>query len=189
MTLRRLDGVGALIVIALLVFLAGCAGSRQLEPGADPVGTASPVTVLTFTGTGAEWEDAMLACMRSDGWDVTPDPLGYGFGNSTIAGVERENYARASDACRASVGELPMPTPPTDDELTVLYSRAVEVRDCLVALGYVMPNPPTEQGYADAYRSNDPWTPHAFLPGGLDEPDWLDANRRCPALASDPFDP
>jgi hypothetical protein len=73
----------------------------------------------------------------------------------TFSDVPPEQESELTTAINECQAEYPV-SPPTPENLNILYKAEVEQRLCLIGLGYELPEPPTLATYIDTYMT-DPW--------------------------------
>lgn len=126
----------------LIALLAACSSSPAPTPSS---------TEETATLTAGERIAAVKRCIEDRGWSValTPD------NGLTFSDVPPEQESELTTAINECQAEYPV-SPPTPENLNILYKAEVEQRLCLIGLGYELPEPPTLATYIDTYTT-DPW--------------------------------
>lgn len=167
----------------MLCVLSGCGGGAG-----DPVAPAwsPPAWFAQQAQKQEEYRVALQACLDGKGWDLTVTSLG-GV-EEGLSKADMQRFPGDLDTCRTSMGLPTQPPPKTDAELRDEYRKDLDVRACLVAQGYAMAEPQSEDAWLDAAReSYDPatteerlreivmWTPYgdpvidALPPSNVDE--------------------
>lgn len=162
-------GAAAIAVGAFAVLLCSCG------PGARPPSPSGP---RSSDGPDSYFV-ALAACLREAGWDAVLDPSGQGVSVDSVTGEQRPAFMRARAACTESVGEPPTVAPLTEAEIRDRYAYLLAARDCLLALGYPVSEPPSEDVFVDSW-STGPWSPYADIVDALTPDEWDEANRECP---------
>ena len=130
----------ALSVIATV----GCSTDRENEnatrsnPGDMPASTVN---------------DAMLACMKSAGWEGKME-RGGGMNFGSIPSEQMSQYERQSAICTEKTGWGNLAVL-TSDQRRTMFDLEVEEYQCLKDLGLSPAEPPTEQTYMDTFDSGD----------------------------------
>jgi hypothetical protein len=151
-----------LIALILMVGLAGCAGEPQ--PVETPDTPNAPAEGSSSGGGGevplpagvAEYNEAILACMGSRGWNGTaaadaitwePVPLDQG-----------SQFEADNDACLAASQDLAPDAAPLSTALLELnYDRTQAAYDCYVANGLPAEDLPSFQQWRDLYDAGTPY--------------------------------
>lgn len=114
--------------------------------------------------------------MEDAGWVVTLTPDN-GFSFSDVPEEQQEVLSQALTDCQTK-----FPAPPMNaSNLTVLYEAEIAQRDCLVGLGYEMPEPPTLDTYIDSYGSDAWFAISDTNPETMTPAVYADVLRQCPS--------
>ncbi|MCM3658579.1 hypothetical protein M3147_15085 [Agromyces mediolanus] len=181
------------------VFLAACSGgastaeggSTESSGGAD-AGYLSEVDAEGLLGgrtVSQVLSQAMHECMVDAGW-VNLTVADDGSMSGEIPAAQSDQYEEDFGECQAQV-ELNYPVPEmTESAIRERYAREVGTRDCLIAQGYSISDPPSEQVWVETFTS-DPaslWLPYfeVFTQAQLSASDeaQLKAKAQTPVTAS-----
>lgn len=83
--------------------------------------------------------------------------------------------------CEARIGEPPPPVPLTKEEIIHRWAYLLEMRACLMSLGYEISDPPPLQRFIDTWATG-PWSPYNDLADQTGQIGWEAANRECPQI-------
>lgn len=91
---------------------------------------------------------------------------------------QRPAFEADKAACEQRIGTPPPPEPLTDAQVRAQYQHLVEMRTCLLRLGYPTSNPPPEDAFVETWRAAElrpgedgrvvedaPWSPFLDVPG------------------------
>jgi len=87
-------------------------------------------------------------------------PPGDGIKVNSMAEGQGAAYREAFDVCNQRVGPAPTGRLPTEAELRDLYSLLLAVRDCLIAAGFEVSEPQSEDAFVESYTSGGSWDPY-----------------------------
>lgn len=181
----------ASVTLATTMLLTACGG------GAADVETASvwqePAWVAQFRQDMEEFQLAKIACYADFGIEVVKDPAG-GIGlpetdGELLSDAWIDLLESAGLECLERVGSLSWAHLPVDEEA---YQRMVDARDCLVAHGHHVSEPPTFEVWRQDVHA---WTPHGDLFDNLtlrqgiriSAAEWATMNAECPQPAQHLF--
>ncbi|MEY2848004.1 MAG: hypothetical protein RI885_669 [Actinomycetota bacterium] len=162
-------GVVAISGAMTIVILAGCSGSPQPLP--QP--TSSPKSF------GVQQADYVADCLEGQGWEVTRTADG---AFEVTYSVDQEAQYQAQRTQCYSDSEEKLGTQPklTESAVSALYDQQVSTSDCLEALGFDIPDPPTKQAWVEqvlqSSGSSDTWYPYNYL----EAEDQVSASQKCP---------
>jgi hypothetical protein len=150
------------------------------QESATPAAPSPPsASTPVFTGTREEWLVNLYDCMRSAGWNVTRLPDG-GW-SIKVPPEQRDAYDAAQATCAAALGPIPTVVPLTEADIRARYEYLVRMRDCLIALGYTISEPPSVEQFVDSWESG-PWSPYNDLADQTGPGAWEQANEACPQV-------
>ncbi len=86
--------------------------------------------------------------------------------------------------CPEQVGGAPSTPPLTDERLSKLYDFLLDQRDCLIAEGYSIAEPPSRETFISGYTSGSPWIPYTELPV-LGAEEFFELEKKCPQSPPD----
>lgn len=151
------------LVGASLLPVVGASGCTVTDNNTPELGAYSEPGWMADTRREQEkGAVAMAACMGEHGWVMTVKP-DWGLDSSSSLDEAQERAQRESfRSCYDQVyGEQP---PVTEADWHVKYQKALDTRDCLVAEGYTIPDPPSEDARVDAgMNEKDLWAPFQFV--------------------------
>lgn len=193
------------VVSALLsLLIVGCSGAPA-EPSSPP--SSSTTTILTAsTGessttalsavtsippirgygdfSGLEYFEVdsyvvtrlVVECMHDHGFPVTLIPPGDGYGFGSIPPEQNQLAQVYDEACWAGLNIPPYedPDPAHREEI---YEYYLALRDCLIAKGYDVSEPPSKEYFVENYNT-DPWSPYESV--GYVGPSWESIQIACP---------
>ncbi|MDX1658510.1 MAG: hypothetical protein R3343_06800 [Nitriliruptorales bacterium] len=118
--------------------------------------------------------------MRDHGFPATIIPGGINF--SRIPEDQNQKAQAVQAACEAGMN-TPSPRPRNEAELGEIYEYMLALRECLIAEGYDIPEPPSKQVWIDTHYDPDlAWKIWSFVPdAGNPEYSWEHIEVRCPA--------
>jgi len=143
---------------ASLLLLTGC-GS---EEGSPEQPTATSTSTHEFSGSPAEYNDAMITCLRQLGWQVNEtDDGGYGV---ALNGASDDEYFADQRECRDEVGAEPM-ADLSQEELRSRYDWRREQYECLIDNGFDVGDPMSYETFVDNYQRTGRahWDPISML--------------------------
>lgn len=157
----------------LLVRIAGFAlAGLFLVPLAACAADSTPADTLV----GASWADRFAACMNERGWNVTVSEDGGVEGEYTDEQADR--FTEDRDECNAFAGTNEELSPAEYEEA---YAALLDNRDCIIAQGYDLPQPPSYQAWRDM---NAAWNPFVDLPPDLATSDLQALVEACPPVGT-----
>lgn len=111
-----------------------------------------------------EYLPLLAECLRTKGIDAEIQPDGgmsYDYGT-----VDRKPaFDAAMAACEGEIGPAPTPRQLTQAEISERYAYLLEMRECLMGLGYTIRDPPSERVFIATWETG-PWSPYNDVPGG-----------------------
>lgn len=165
-------------LVAIALGMSACAGSPAATPDAsvpEPNPSQGP---KLYSGPPDQYFAQLADCIRDAGFsaEVSADGSSMSFDYGTVE--QRPAYEAAKAACDAEIG-LPLPPEPlSEPQIRERYAFLVEARTCLIAQGYDLPEPPTEDVFVETYGS-DPWSPFSDVPV-MDQEAWEALTAICP---------
>ncbi|MFN3867246.1 MAG: hypothetical protein ACK4MD_11130 [Demequina sp.] len=149
------------LVVSLGVLSACATEDESLEavPGWDEPGWMAQVRQQ-----GEEYMTAMESCYSEHGLQTTRTIGGNSIGIADYPDDPASEglLERAAEDCNARV-----PLPEYDQDKTLddsAYARLLDTRECIVAHGYEIPEPPSAETWKDS-SLYDAWNPYAVLVG------------------------
>lgn len=146
-------------------------------------GCQSRVSVIDSAAVSPQPKAAekLAACMTEKGWDVVA-----GFDNSVsprdvARGIPTDQalqYQSDMTDCSNDLGYSEAHTP-TEAQLTNLYNSEITERECLLELGYQLPELPSFETYRDSYGTSSAWDVVALMPV-LDQDTYKAVYSKCP---------
>lgn len=172
---------GVSVVCAFALAMVGCGSntpaSETVEPTfasqAGPTSAAEPAPDASFDVES--YILAMVGCLRDAGWDAEVVPPGDGIKVNSVTEGQGAAYREAFDVCNQRVGPAPTARLLTEAELRDLYALLLAVRDCLVAAGFEVSEPPSEDAFVESYYLAGSWDPYRDIVIG-----WERAIEACP---------
>jgi len=146
--------------------MAGCGSNAPASETAEPTfaSQAGPTSAAEPSPDGQfdveSYILAMVSCLRDAGWDAEVVPPGDGIKVNSVAEGQGAAYREAFDVCNQRVGPAPTGRPPTEAELRDLYAQLLAVRDCLIAAGFEVSEPQSEDAFVEGYTSGGSWDPY-----------------------------
>jgi hypothetical protein len=90
----------------------------------------------------------MMACMEQAGWKTIVNP---DFSLSASSNLSEEQKDLQNKALFACSDQVYSDEPVRNASFwRVMYAHALDTRDCIVAAGYSIPDPPSEAAWVDA---------------------------------------
>lgn len=183
MPMRGLEG-GRLAVLALSLVLgglAGCASTTAPSPQSSIVSDATPSSSIpVYAGPSEEYLPLIAACLREAGWNAEITQADGGLVIKSLTSAQRPAFTAARSACEQRIGTPPPPQPASAEQIHERYAFLVQARQCLMALGYTISEPPTEETFADSYATG-PWSPfNEVADQATTQQAWNEANDNCP---------
>ncbi|MCD1570799.1 hypothetical protein [Agromyces mediolanus] len=184
--------VVAAVIASTAVLLAACSGQasppdeRSDPSSAADYGYLSEVDSEGLLGgrtVSQVLSQAMYDCMVDAGW-VNLTVADDGSMSGEVPAAQSEQYDTDFAECQAQVDRnYPIPEM-TDSAIRERYAREVEARDCLIAQGYSVSEPPSEQVWVETFTS-DPaslWLPYfeVFTQAQLSASEEKQLKRACP---------
>jgi hypothetical protein len=145
-----------IVSVAMIAALAGCSPGGDdpsiTQPTTPPPASVSTETTPPSAGAADPWEHYirdMVRCLTDKGWDIDDGGDGYGVhGGVPLAQVDQ--FDADKDACQARFGYDQLPGPSVShDEAEDIYDLLLGVADCVRALGYDVPPPPSKQAFVE----------------------------------------
>ena len=194
-----------LVLLAAVALVAGCSSSSKVPTEAPvskaeqakllaeeqknaldqlrthfPDATPSPTSVQRFVAK-RDWASALSGCMQKAGFATTIAPGGGGVAINNLPKQQQEAYDLAFYYCQTEYPVNPVDTAPlSSDEAKFLYSYlTTTLANCLEKHGQSIPNPPSEQTFADSYSTTGGWTPYSYV-SDVSESRWAELNKECP---------
>lgn len=185
MTRIERQRAGQLAAFFLFVAVAGC-GSSAPVPGSGEI--TAPATTRTATAdadtsptVAAEpsfdpelYVVSMVSCLRDAGWNAEVVPPGDGIAVNSVTAEQSAAYREAFDVCNARVGPAPTPAQLSEDEIRDRYQFLLEARECLIAAGFAVSDPPSEDAFVDSWPT-EAWSPYLDIDQGFER-----AIEECP---------
>jgi hypothetical protein len=176
--------VAGISMIALAFAVGACqATDRSNTP--EPRDTPTPVPTVPIATTqateivadtsGQEWLDSVFECLREAGWNA--NPTFDGGWTVDVPPEHRPAFRTAQSACEAKVGPMPAVVPLTQEQIIHRYAYLLEMRACLINLGYEISEPPSLKEFVDTWATG-PWSPYLDLPTGPTP----ETERSCPQV-------
>lgn len=108
--------------------------------------------------------ELMVRCIQDQGFAVEVIPPGDGISFAAVPVDQNQVAVQAAEACRAGLG-LSEPTTAdyTNEVRELIYEYQLALRQCLIAEGYGIPEPPSRDYFVDNFF-NDPWVAYAWVP-------------------------
>lgn len=162
--------------VALLVGLSSCSGAPESQGlvGQQPNGDqwVEPAWMAEVSKNNEELNSKITSCMGEKGWVEERKRDGsYTVTLSTVDDGPR--YREDRILCESVVREdLGIPPRTHDDAFfRTMYARTLDTRDCLVAHGVVVSEPPSEDAWIEAIKtgSADVWAPFNDVTGSDEE--------------------
>lgn len=133
---------------------------------------AEPAWMIESKKTNEELSSKITSCMADRGWTETRERDG-SFSISLSAESDGPRYQADRIFCDSTVREDMDITPVArdDDFFRTMYSRTLDTRDCLVAHGVAVSEPPSEDAWIEALKSGSAgvWAPFNDVTGSDDE--------------------
>jgi hypothetical protein len=165
-----------------ILVLAAC--TTQPTPASQSAVTATPGTTVTATQSVVEitaepdaYIGRLAECLREAGWNVQVDSQG-GL-SAHISADQRAAFMAARETCTAKAGPPPTSAPVSEADIRLRYDYLVRARECLLALGFALREPPSFEQFLDDYATG-PWTPYLELADQTNQSEWERANAACP---------
>ncbi len=183
MPMRGLEGGRRAVpaLAAFLVALAGCANTAAptSQPAISTQATPSS-SIPVYAGPSEEYLPLIAACLREAGWNAEINQADGGLVIASLTSAQRPAFTAARSACEQRIGTPPPPQPATAEQIHQRYLFLVQARQCLMALGYTISEPPTEETFADSYATG-PWSPfNEVADQATTQQAWNEANDKCP---------
>ena len=154
------------------------------EPAATTSTTMSPITGYDdFTGQDYFTIDPfyvaslVVKCMNDQGLPAVLTPDG-GISAENIPLDQNTTAQQVMDACMRGLS-LPSYTPPTDQQITLIYQYDLALQDCLETAGFQVSKPPSLDAFIEEYHSGA-WNPYSGVP--LTGSGSSDIQQRCPPI-------
>lgn len=138
------------------------------------------VDSLTYSQLAGRYR---FACMQERGWtNLTLAPDGGVSGN--VPPEQEDKYADDEAACSEATGaQYPVP-PMTERAIRERYGYEVQTRECLVAAGYQISEPPSEDAWVAAFLSSADglWLPYyeVYTQQPVGQAEESSLRERCP---------
>ncbi|WP_159600551.1 hypothetical protein [Agromyces humi] len=168
----------AVLAAAIALSLAGCAPATNV---AETAAAPSAAPVINFTPTEEDTRaDIMAGCLTELGWEGLVVNWDGGIDTGHIPEEQQDQFQADSATCIEAFPVVPL----TDAEIREMYAAEVANSDCLVGLGYAMPQTPTEQTYVDTYGTENQWFAMVGAsPQTMKEETYKDVFTTCPPPA------
>lgn len=155
--------VGALWLTLGIVGLTGCTVQAD-QPEASP-DWVEPGWMTQVRQANDEYQSAMLACYAEHGLEgVRSMGGGVGFVNLPQDAATQQLVDETAQDCNARV---PHPEYRLDKTLDdAAYQRMLEARECIIAHGYEVPEPPSAETWKDSALAFA-WNPYRELASGV----------------------
>jgi len=153
---------------------------RAEAPEATPVpdGLYGDFGGLSYTMTDfVEVTRRTVECMKDHGFSVEVIPPGDGISYANVPQEQNAVAVAQSEECERSMA-VPAWTPPSADELRVVYEYNVALKACLADLGFTTTPAPSFEVFAETYLSG-PWT--AYFGSNMSTSD-VETRRTCPEV-------
>jgi len=131
-----------------------------------------------------EYQSGQIACYAEYGLTPVRDMAGgVGFVNLPQDAATQTLLDKASDDCNARV---PLPVDRQNKTLDdAAYQRMLDLRQCIVAYGYTIPDPPSAQTWEDSSPWTDAWNPYSAFNGSggtiqISDSDLMALSNACP---------
>lgn len=169
---------GVTLFAALLVLAPGaCQADRS-----PPAPAASPEAIFpVYTGPPDEYFHRQADCLRAAGWDAQVNAAGDGLSVASLPQEQRPAFMQALTECKERIGLPPPAEPLGDSEIRATYRYWLEMRECLMDLGYTISEPPSQDAFVESW-STGPWSPYNDVVDQASEGDWEELNRKCPQV-------
>jgi hypothetical protein len=168
MVARRL--VVPLLAVALV--LAACGSDDHTQAPADMAQWTEPAWMVKDRQDAEELSSKIRSCLLDQGWASTVERDG-SFSGEVGLGDEANRFMEDQRVCASSVREEMELTRLVHDDafFRTLYARTLDTRDCLVAQGVKVSEPPSEDAWIEAIRAGDAtvWAPFDDVQGTDDE--------------------
>lgn len=175
-----------------LFVISGCAQEAPQAARADYV---EPAWMTTVRQANEEYQQGMMDCLTSQGVSAVQQMSGsvatYVLldedGNAQPGAIELRD--RVYEECLAEHSAPEHLSNPFD---SVEYQRAIEVRACLIAQGYDLPEAPSEQAWIELMKGGGYWSPYNDIHEakgfeGTSDAERLELTSKCPQTASTGF--
>lgn len=175
-------------VVIVLLLLVSCG---TLSPDSGATNQASPGQESAVVERPSDSTRAIYECVRAAGWtDVEYDETSGTFGGN-VPEPQQDKYFADAERCSTEVGELSRFAHPSDEQIRARYAAEVELRDCLIAEGYQISEPPSEATWVEAFGGSSPslWLPYfeVYTQTGLSGEEEAQLKQRCPDPAESTF--
>ena len=161
--------------VAVLVMLSSCSAAPESQgpPGPQPSSGqwVEPAWMAEVRKNNEELGSKIASCMADKGWVEERQSDGsYSVTLSTADDGPR--YREDRGVCESLVrDDLGIPHRTLDDaSFRTMYARTLDTRDCLVAHGVVVSEPPSEDAWIEAIKTGtDVWAPFNDVTGSDEE--------------------
>jgi hypothetical protein len=157
--------LGAALFGAIILAVVLVQGRQGVATPGSTAASATPTPAPSDLAgsSGQEWLDSVFECLSEAGWNVSPTFDG---GWTVEVPPERQAAFRTARlACEAKVGPMPPAVPATQEEIIHRYAYLLEMRTCLIRLGFTISEPPPLKEFVDTWATG-PWSPYLDLPSG-----------------------
>lgn len=162
----------ASVLWAILPPLVLCACGSDPDDGAAPdaftgtepeSGSASEAAELSeFDKESNAFARRLAQCLRKRGWDAETFPAGGDQLGVRAAGNIPKNQQAAWHGdmmdCNESIGPPPTPDAPDEEHIRLFYAFLLEQRECLIAEGQQISEPPSEDVFVESFATGVYWT-------------------------------
>ncbi len=155
-------------------------------PSREEIVAMLPSTPVTTAPAGAvrasvrDRQETKLACIRSFGFAAELDQTDLGI-VADLPPEQQDEYFDVLDICRRRLfAELGVSEVPSREELTAHYRAYLYVRECMIAEGYPVDDPPSLEVYVESHGAA--WHPYdAVMAGGQGSPGFFSGlEETCP---------
>lgn len=151
----------------LVVTLGGCAATP----------TPSPTSATGWADEG--YFRALASCLREAGFDAVVNTSERSISVDSLTDQQRPAFIEAKGGCEERIGPPPSAAPLNESQVRDQYRLLVSARDCLIALGYSISEPPSEEVFVETW-STGPWSPYAEVIDVANSEEWVELNQECP---------
>ena len=157
--LQRVSSVSALVLACAVMALSGCTG-QDVSAGAP--GWVEPTWITQLRQANEEYQSGQIACYAEYGFAAVPDMAGdVGFVNLPKDQATQDLLGVAAEDCNARV-PLPERSKVLDD---AAYQRMLDLRECIIAHGYDVPEPPSAETWKESNPVYLAWNPYQVFEG------------------------
>jgi len=154
----------------MLVVIVGCA------PAGDQPSTTPTQEGLSLSPRA----DQAYRCLVDKGWPVTISwDGGVDITSDDVPAGQEERYDQDAEACWAPLEEMTRDL--SQEGIEELYEEELATRECLIAEGYQVDDPPSKQRFLDSYP-DERWMAYGasdVTRAMADEESWRAINETC----------